>query len=55
MLFKRLATLRTDAELFEDVDELRWPGPTPAFEAWTSRTGEARVLERGLRAAAASR
>jgi 5'-3' exonuclease len=55
LLFKRLATLRTDAELFDDVDEIRWPGPTPAFEAWSSRIGEPRVLERGLRAAAASR
>jgi 5'-3' exonuclease len=55
LLFKRLATLRTDAELFDDVDEIRWPGPTPAFEAWSSRTGETRVLERSLRAAAASR
>jgi 5'-3' exonuclease len=55
LLFTRLATLRTDAELFDDVDEIRWPGPTPAFEAWSSRTGEARVLERSLRAATASR
>jgi 5'-3' exonuclease len=55
LLFKRLATLRTDAELFEDVEELRWQGPTPAFEAWSKRTGEVRVLERGLRAAPASR
>jgi 5'-3' exonuclease len=55
LLFKRLATLRTDAELFEDVDALRWPGPTPAFEGWSHRVGEARVLERSLRAATASR
>src|SRR5205823_3340514 len=33
LLFKTLATLRTDAELFEDVDELRWRGPTAAFPA----------------------
>ena len=33
LLFKRLATLRTDAPLFRDVDELRWNGPTPAFES----------------------
>src|SRR4029077_5090321 len=31
--FKDLATLRTDAPLFRDVDELRWRGPTPAFAA----------------------
>ncbi len=32
LLFKTLATLRTDAPLFEDVDELRWSGPTASFE-----------------------
>ncbi len=26
LLFKQLATLRTDAPLFADVDELRWVG-----------------------------
>ena len=26
-----LATLRTDVPVFDDVDELRWTGPTPAF------------------------
>ena len=31
LLFKRLATLRTDAPLFSDVDELRWRGPTRGF------------------------
>ena len=32
LLFRRLATLRTDIALFEDVEELRWRGPTAAFE-----------------------
>ena len=34
LLFKKLATLRTDAKLFGNVDELEWRGPTadlPAF------------------------
>ena len=31
-LFRTLATLRTDIVLFEDVEQLRWKGPTPAFE-----------------------
>ena len=31
MLFRTLATLRTDIPLFETVDELKWAGPTPAF------------------------
>jgi 5'-3' exonuclease len=49
LLFKDLATLRTDARLFRDVDELRWRGPTKAFAACTQRLGEARLLERSLR------
>ena len=32
-LFRTLATLRTDIPLFDDVDELRWNGPTAGFEA----------------------
>jgi 5'-3' exonuclease len=31
LLFRTLATLRSDIELFDDVDQLRWSGPTPAF------------------------
>jgi 5'-3' exonuclease len=31
LLFRTLATLRTDLPLFESVDELEWKGPTPAF------------------------
>jgi 5'-3' exonuclease len=48
--FKDLATLRTDAPLFRDVDELRWRGPTPAFAACAERLGDARLLQRCLRA-----
>jgi len=33
ILFRQLATLRTDIKLFDDVDELRWNGPTPAYDA----------------------
>jgi 5'-3' exonuclease len=46
LLFKQLATLRTDAPLFRDVDELEWRGPTDAFAAWVQRLGDARLLER---------
>ena len=46
LLFKKLATLRTDAQLFRDVDELKWRGPTDAFPAWVERLGDARLLER---------
>jgi 5'-3' exonuclease len=36
-LFRTLATLRTDIELFESVDELQWKGPTPVFESVAQR------------------
>ena len=50
LLFKDLATLRTDAHLFSDVDELRWCGPTDAFPAYAERLGDARLLKRCLTA-----
>ncbi len=50
LLFKDLATLRTDARLFRDVDELRWRGPTNAFAACSERLGDARLLDRCLKA-----
>jgi 5'-3' exonuclease len=37
LLFRELATLRTDIPLFASVDELRWDGPTPAFAALGAR------------------
>jgi len=37
LLFRTLATLRTDIVLFQDVDELEWHGPTPAFDALGAR------------------
>jgi 5'-3' exonuclease len=48
LLFKRLATLRTDARLFDDVESLRWRGPTPEFAAFTARIGEPKLLQRAL-------
>jgi 5'-3' exonuclease len=50
LLFKDLATLRTDAPLFGDVEELRWRGPTPAFAAFAEHLAEPRLLERCRRA-----
>jgi 5'-3' exonuclease len=46
LLFKKLATLRTDAPLFKKVETLRWRGPTPAFAAWADRMKAPRLLER---------
>ncbi len=37
LLFRTLATLRTDINLFNDVDELRWNGPTPTFTDLATR------------------
>ena len=37
LLFRRLATLRTDVPVFESVDELEWKGATSAFEAFAAR------------------
>ena len=37
LLFRTLATLRTDIDLFDVVEELRWNGPTPAFAALAAR------------------
>ena len=42
LLFKQLATLRKDAALFGDVEELRWRGPTADFAAF----GDQRLLAR---------
>jgi 5'-3' exonuclease len=51
LLFKKLATLRTDAPLFKKVETLRWRGPTPAFAAWAKRMEAPRLLERCEKAA----
>jgi 5'-3' exonuclease len=46
LLFKNLATLRTDAPLFEDVEELRWRGVTPKFRAVAQQLGDERLTKR---------
>ena len=50
MLFKELATLRTDAALFSDADDLMWNGPTTAFHSWTERMQAPALLDRCLKA-----
>jgi 5'-3' exonuclease len=46
LLFKRLATLRSDLALIDDVEELRWRGPTPDLALWAGLTGDDRLLTR---------
>ena len=54
LLFRTLATLRADIDLFNDVEELRWSGPTPAFEAFADRFDKAVVQKKSGRKTAAS-
>ena len=53
LLFKRLATLRDDAPLFRDVEELRWTGPRPELAELAMRLESPRLVERALKAAPA--
>ena len=50
LLFKRLATLRTDARLFARVEELEWQGPTERFAQLSPQLGDARLLGRADKA-----
>jgi 5'-3' exonuclease len=50
LLFRTLATLRTDAQLFASVDELLWRGPSPAFPEQVNLLGDGRLLERARKA-----
>ncbi|HZS97680.1 MAG TPA: 5'-3' exonuclease H3TH domain-containing protein [Terriglobales bacterium] len=43
LLFRTLATLRTDIPLFENVDELRWAGPTSGFDSVAAKLDAART------------
>src|SRR5687768_14077407 len=46
LLFKTLATLRTDAPLFDAVEELRWRGPEDSFASVAAKIGDERLLKR---------
>lgn len=46
LLFKDLATLRVDAPLFDDVEDLRWRGPRRGFPEVAERLGDPRLVER---------
>ncbi|MGE5406921.1 MAG: 5'-3' exonuclease [Methanosarcina sp.] len=43
LLFKRLATLRNDAQLFSNIDQLVWRGPSEGFTELVTRMGEPRL------------
>ncbi len=46
LLFRTLATLRTDVPLFEDVEDLKWRGPTPAFSHLAARLDSAITVKK---------
>jgi 5'-3' exonuclease len=48
LLFKKLATLRIDAPLFSDVEQLRWHGATASFASVAEKIGDARLATRVL-------
>jgi 5'-3' exonuclease len=50
LLFKTLATLRTDAPLFSNVDELRWQGASEEFAACARRMGAEQLIGRAEQA-----
>ena len=52
LLFKKLATLRTDARLFRDIDELRWDGPTDKFSSCCARLDAPQLPARADKASA---
>lgn len=52
LLFKKLATLKTDAMLFDDVEQLRWRGPTSDFPELAAKMGDVRLLGRAKAIAA---
>ena len=55
LLFLKLATLRTDAGLFDSVDELHWAGPRPEAGRLAARIGAEPLLERAEKAASTAR
>jgi 5'-3' exonuclease len=49
LLFKKLATLRTDAPTFEEVEDLRWRGPNETFGALAEKLADTRLTARATR------
>jgi 5'-3' exonuclease len=53
LLFKELATLRTDARLFTDIDVLQWHGPNESFSTCCAQLGNSPLLVRADKASGA--
>lgn len=51
LLFKNLATLRAQAPVCAQVEDIRWRGPTEGFAKWTERLGAPKLLARAWAAA----
>jgi 5'-3' exonuclease len=51
LLFLKLATLRTDAVLFDAVEALQWKGPRPEAAALAAQIGAETLLKRAEKAA----
>ena len=49
LLFRDLATLRTDANVFDTIDELRWRGPTKRFASLCEHLGAPELAQRAQR------
>ena len=49
LLFRTLATLRTDVPVFTDVEELRWRGPSMEFQSVAQRLGAPGLWDRARR------
>jgi 5'-3' exonuclease len=46
LLFRTLATLRSDAALFDDVEQLRWSGPTAYFADYAKHIDAPELIAR---------
>jgi 5'-3' exonuclease len=53
LLFKTLATLRTDAPTIKTVNDMQWHGPTPRFAECCENMGNPQLLSRAQKAFAA--
>ena len=55
LLFLKLATLRTDARLFDSVDALQWKGPRPEAARLATEIGAETLFQRAEKAASSIR